>query len=226
MLILTQLLFSLPFAQQEPQTIEFITPKVIQHGEFKEGEVITGTIRFRNISHRKIQIKHISPSCGCTAAQPGKEEYAPGETAEVKYALNTSGFEGQIRKQIVVYLQNADIPALVFFLEAHIIPEIEISPRYFSFYLNMFSPDTIVTSSLEIHNGSDTPIEIKRIQTSSDKIQVYPEKTIIPSHSSYSFTVRIHPWGLKHQTGEILIDSSHPQRTEIKIPIFTKIAGG
>lgn len=75
---------------------------VFEYGEVDEGVMVAAEFPFVNTSDRVVTITNIRSSCGCTAAQLAKREYAPGEGEVIRANFNTSGRSGHQRTTVTV----------------------------------------------------------------------------------------------------------------------------
>ncbi len=71
-------------------------------GTGKQGEEITGTILLLNSGDAPLQIKTITPSCGCTVAKMSSKSIAPHKSAALQLSLDTRGKKGDVYKNIVI----------------------------------------------------------------------------------------------------------------------------
>ncbi|MCY7360644.1 MAG: DUF1573 domain-containing protein [Ignavibacteria bacterium] len=80
-------------------------------GKISQGPVVEYSFKFVNKGKTALIIEKVQPSCGCTGATTsGKNEYAKGESGEIKVTFNTQGREGRQEKHIVVYSNDAEFP--------------------------------------------------------------------------------------------------------------------
>lgn len=71
-------------------------------GKIPEGEVVDHVFSFVNKGDKKLTIKDVKTSCGCTAALLSKKELGPGEKGELKVELNTSNRSGKMTRNITI----------------------------------------------------------------------------------------------------------------------------
>ena len=79
-------------------------------GTIKQGEVVKGTFKFKNIGNGDLLIENVKPSCVCTTLEYPEEALKPGETGEIYAEIDTSDKEGeQVKYFTVIYNGNPPI---------------------------------------------------------------------------------------------------------------------
>ena len=79
--------------------------ETVEHdfGSVQQGTALEYSFKFKNEGDKPLVIESVRPACGCTgAATDGKNEYASGESGEIKITFNTQGREGHVEKGISV----------------------------------------------------------------------------------------------------------------------------
>ncbi|MDP0499702.1 MAG: DUF1573 domain-containing protein [Verrucomicrobiota bacterium JB022] len=61
-----------------------------------------GVFKFTNTGDKPVAITNVRTSCGCTAAAPEKDVYAPGESGEIKAVFQFGERQGRQQKHIAV----------------------------------------------------------------------------------------------------------------------------
>lgn len=80
-------------------------------GKVPQGPQLEYTFKFTNKGKSPLIIEKVQPSCGCTGATTdGKNEYAKGETGEIKITFNTQGRTGVQEKHVLVFSNDPDVP--------------------------------------------------------------------------------------------------------------------
>lgn len=80
-------------------------------GKVSQGPQLEYSFKFTNKGKSTLIIEKVQPSCGCTGATTGgKNEYAKGESGEIKITFNTQGREGRQEKHIMVFTNDPDMP--------------------------------------------------------------------------------------------------------------------
>lgn len=207
------------------QSIEWIGPSTMDFGRVKEGEILEGKFQFVNKGKTPIHIREVYASCGCTTTQLSKMIYDPGETATIAYSVRTKGFRGPIRKTIEVQFEEEQLEPLVYVIQATVISEIEVSPTFVDFKTLAMNPDTTVTKEIRLRNNGDKQIQIKGIQNTYDLLSVKMKKSVIHPGEEAVITLTLQPRREEIKDIDIWIETDHPSRPKIMIPVFFKIQG-
>jgi hypothetical protein len=87
-------------------------------GTVKPGTPLTYTFEVRNEGETTLEIKNVSPSCGCTTSK-FDHEIAPGKTGGITLAVDkTDGYKGEVTKTATVTTNDPDRPTFVLTLRA------------------------------------------------------------------------------------------------------------
>lgn len=84
------------------------TPKMVMNktehnfGEIKRGAQANYSFVFKNEGSAELQIKNVTPGCGCTASDFTKS-VAPGQEGKITLSVNTTNFNGTITKSAEVF---------------------------------------------------------------------------------------------------------------------------
>ncbi|RMF62023.1 MAG: DUF1573 domain-containing protein [Calditrichaeota bacterium] len=202
------------------QQIQFLHPKVLDMGEVLQGNVIEGEIKFVNTGDGVVEIEKIKPSCGCTTVPPGKMNYASGDTAVIPFKINTKSFQGIIRKSIKITFKNVEPKSELIIIQANVLTEVKVAPRFLNFQSVPFNPDTTFTQFLEIENTSKKPVNITKIYTKSPYLKIIPTTATIPPGKSQLIRVELNPAQPGRLNNTIKIETDHPTQKQFTIPVF------
>lgn len=79
-------------------------------GKVPQGPQLEYSFKFTNKGKSPLIIEKVQPSCGCTGATTGgKNEFAKGESGEIKITFNTQGRSGHQEKHVMVFTNDPDI---------------------------------------------------------------------------------------------------------------------
>lgn len=207
------------------QQVEFLHPDVIEMGKVSQGEVLEGAIEFKNISDAVVELEQIKPSCGCTAVTPEKMTYAKGEVASIPFTIATDKFQGVIRKNITVTFKNVEPARHTFYVQANVVTDISVSPRFINFQKVALNPDTTLSEFFEIENTSDGDIEISKIYADKNFLKISPATVTIPSGKSQLIRVEFTPdQSGRHNTTVVIESAMKPEKAR-KLPVFINVQG-
>lgn len=77
-------------------------------GEVWHGEKPKLTLVITNGGNEPLKLFRLHPSCGCTAAQPEKNEIAPGESTNVEVTFDTNGKFGPVGSSVTIFNNDPD----------------------------------------------------------------------------------------------------------------------
>lgn len=80
-------------------------------GAVKEGPPVKHLFKVRNKGNAPLEIKHVSASCGCTAAVTKDKVIKPGGSGEIEVSFNTAGRPGKNVKTVTVSSNDPKTPS-------------------------------------------------------------------------------------------------------------------
>ena len=110
------------------------SPKIeIDNSSFNFGEVVEGSIvehnfKVTNRGGALLEIKKISPACGCTAAVVEKDKLSPGDSTFIKAKFNTNGFTGSKDKKVGVYSNDPENVVVTLTIKGKITGDVVVDP--------------------------------------------------------------------------------------------------
>jgi hypothetical protein len=203
--------------------VEFITPKLIDFGNIREGEQIQGKIQFVNQGDDKVVVSRVQPSCGCTVADLPRSEFAPGDTATISFTWNTTHFNGVVRKTINIYFKDSDIPNEMVSFQAKIYTELEVNPSYLYFQNVKVNPDTVVTQYAKFKNQSEKPIHVTLSEFQSEFFKVIPEKFTVPPGETYLVRVELTPKTAIRTNTTLIFMTDLVEKSELSLYVSASI---
>ena len=111
---------------------QLIGPKIVAQqsefdfGQVNQGEKVTHIFVITNSGGDLLKISNVHASCGCTVANPEKDELSPGESTNLVVTFNSKGRFGKQKKLITVESNDPENPKIVLTLKGSVkIPESE-----------------------------------------------------------------------------------------------------
>ncbi len=206
------------------QEVEFLNPDIIDYGEVPKGEEVKGEIKFVNKGSEPIELEEVRPQCGCTAVKPDKMVYASGEMAVIPFSVDTKKFRpGVIRKSIHVAFKNAPQLSKTIFIQAKVVTDLTVNPRFINFQQVTLNPDTLYTEFIEIENTSSRDIEITKIATTSELLKIHPESVVVPAGKSHLVRLELMPKTAGRHNTTVTIETNHSRMSEFSVPVFINI---
>jgi hypothetical protein len=111
-----------------------------------DGESTRATVRFTNVSGAELPVRQVRTTCGCTVAtvhgpdgaelvaRPAQADMmvttlAPGESITVDVSMNTTNANGQVEKQIQLFITDPAVPTLQVPVRARVSRAFAVSPE-------------------------------------------------------------------------------------------------
>jgi Protein of unknown function (DUF1573) len=87
-------------------------------GKIKAGTPLTHTFKIKNEGKASLEIKSVTPACGCTASSYDKA-IAPGQSGGITLAIeHTESYRGEVVKTAEVTSNDPDLPKFTLTLRA------------------------------------------------------------------------------------------------------------
>ncbi|MGK5091399.1 DUF1573 domain-containing protein [Deltaproteobacteria bacterium TL4] len=77
------------------------------------GTPLQGTLQVHNMGDEPLKILGVDTSCGCTTIQMETRMIAVGESALIRFEVDTLGKIGRIEKTITIYTNEPDSPRII-----------------------------------------------------------------------------------------------------------------
>jgi uncharacterized cupredoxin-like copper-binding protein len=161
-------------------------------GEATQNDIVNHSFVLTNNGGDVLKILDVKASCGCTAANPDKNELKPGESTQIKVSFNTKGRKGPQTKTITVKTNDPDNPIVTYKLSGNVIVKdtkdntsgaIIFFPEMQHDFGKVKEGD-VVNYEFTFQNKGAIPLTIKDIKTSCGcTAAVVSEKNIDPGKS-------------------------------------------
>lgn len=203
--------------------IKWLSPSVLKYGKIQEGKTISDNLKFVNTGNKPVEIQSVRPSCGCTVTKLTQNVIAPNDTANIHFSLNTMGFNGMIRKSIHIMLKDRSEDDANFTIQANILRDLDISPRYIYITRLKVSPDTTITRTLTFSNNSKETITISNFFTESDLIKLPLDEFKLAPLTSKDIDIKVIPKRPMHGRQFIAVDTDMPEKPHVNISVYLVI---
>ncbi len=148
-----------PMAQTQPaqpQTgpgIRF-AQLVCDFGRVQAGEIVKHSFVFTNAGNQVLEVKSVTPSCGCTTAGNWDRRVEPGKTGNIPVQVATAGFNGPLSKSVTVMCNDSLHSTVVLYLRGTVWRPVDITPSYATF-TTIAGASTNTTKTLRIVSNVD-----------------------------------------------------------------------
>src|SRR5881296_1753202 len=137
--------------------------------EFDFGKAVTGAVvehgfALKNTGTTPVKIQSLRKTSPLVIV-PAAAEIAAGETAVLRFKLDTAGLTGPYNGAIQLTLNDPSQPEVVLSFEGQVVPTVEVSPMPALFVAGQRGVGA--ESSLEIINHESEPLRIEKIEADS-----------------------------------------------------------
>jgi hypothetical protein len=174
-----------PVASMAGARIQFATPEY-DFGRIQAGQVFKYNFMFTNTGNQTLEIKEVTPSCGCTTTGPWQHKVEPGQTGAIPIQFNSGGTDGSARKTILVACNAIDQPMVLLELKGTVWKPIEVNPMQLLF--NMIpGAETNDTRIVHIVNNMEAPLNLSAPEVNNPAIAA----DLKPVRSGKEFELRV-----------------------------------
>jgi hypothetical protein len=211
------LLCALPAAAHAAAKVSIMPPE-IDFGRLEQNVARTASLIVRNEGDMELKIMNVESSCGCTAAKPGQDTLAPGESTTIEVTFNSKEFQGPQHKTITVQTNDPlrpmiEIPVLADVHAPLAIEPIDKSVSFGKVPLGQGAEQTVEFST------PDLPVlNVELIKTRDDLFVV--EITQGAAANTRRATIRLKPGVPSGLVRELLTFRTNvPQHTQVDIAV-------
>jgi hypothetical protein len=166
-------------------------------------------------------IRAVEGGCACTAISATGTEIPPGARGQIEAALDTSGIEGTVNKQVSVETNDVQRPSLVLTIRVAVEPEFKLSERHIDFGVNKLGRPRSESIVIEVVRESVRPIDAR---STDPAFSASIER--VPSHGDVRFRLVAvqEPFLLRGwHYGNILVRTNSSFLPELRVPVRTVI---
>jgi hypothetical protein len=127
--------------------------------------------KYQNGGDQVVRFTSVKSSCGCTVAQPQKNDVAPGEKGEITATFNIGDRVGTQVKSVTVQTDDPAHPVTVLSLKAVIPQALEISPAFVFWQ----SGEDAKPKTINVKAGKDFSVKAIKVNSSSPDFQAKVE---------------------------------------------------
>ncbi|MHC4694532.1 MAG: DUF1573 domain-containing protein [Planctomycetota bacterium] len=137
---------------------------VIDLSHVGRGTKNTCEFRFTNTGRGLLKIGNISRTCGCTAFQLDKKEYAPNETGTIKVIYTAGKSTATTQKSIYVPTNDKANPRVKLTVKARIVQLVEVTPQKLQLSLRK---DNGCIPDIQLTSRDGRPFSIKNFKSTN-----------------------------------------------------------
>jgi hypothetical protein len=157
--------------------IQFANP-IHDFGRVKSGDIVKHEFIFTNIGTTTLEVTHVQPTCGCTAAGEWSRKVEPGQIGKIPLQFNSTSFNGAVHKSVTVNSSDRSQPQAVLQLKATIWRPIDVQPQFAM--LTVPADGGNGSAVVKIVNNMEEPLEVFALEVNNPAFKA-ELKTNIPN---------------------------------------------
>jgi hypothetical protein len=193
----------------EPPIITF-EKEICDFGEVGPDTKNNCEFKFTNTSKKKLRIKRVQTTCGCTVADLDKLEYAPGESGVIKVSYRAGSQPGKVTKYLYVHIDDEKTSKFQLTLQAETVLKIKFEPEQVTISLKDGNVPDIKVSSAD-----KMPFAIKGFRSTGNAITAEYDPNV--KATEFILKPKVDVTKIQQPNGSIGIDLTHPETKEIVI---------
>lgn len=199
---------------------------VYDFGRAKQGEQIEHVFKFRNVGDKKLIIKRVNATCGCTAAFISDKNILPNGESEITTSFNTAGYEGFVNKSIYI---DSNAPSIQLEIQGIVEVPLSVAPENINF--GNLKQGVEESRKIYITKGGDENLKVLKAETSSDylivQIKELPQDP--PDKYRKRFEIEVAttpdlPIGVLNET--VTVYTNDKDHLKIEVPVSGNIRTG
>ncbi len=177
---------------------------------------VEAAFAFKNTGSTSIAITKLKTSCGCTAAQLKKRDYAPGESGEVLAKFTIAGRRGLHVVSVTATTDDASQPPTVLSLRVNIADAVKLEPELVWWRVGAAAEAKSVRFAVE----PGRQVRVRAITSSNPKIAA--KLVTLAAGSSYAISIRPTDTTRK-ESAEITVETDFPADAPRRYVIYARI---
>jgi hypothetical protein len=211
-------------AASGPPKIVFDQPDY-DFGAVEQGGKIHHVFAFANRGGATLVIEKVETSCGCTAALASAKEIPAGGRGEVSAEFSSSGFRGQVRKEVYVYSNDPATPKATLNITGTVQVLIEVSPL--SIYYTGATTSQELTQTVTVAPAAGHPevhFRVLGVSCPDRRVHISAVRAVPDRDSAYQFDVSAGP-GLPvgRLNANITVTTDFPKQPTLSLQVYANV---
>ncbi len=192
-------------------------------GEVNEFEVLNHVFTLRNTGEHPVNILHVQSTCGCTTAGVTDQQLAPGATTELAARISLLGRSGPQNYSLRVQTDDSAHPVIFLRLHGSVMRDFIVDPQRLAF--SWPAAQDALSAGVTLTSGGVTEFAITGIRVSDSAIAA--DVPMLQKGRTHLVTVRIDPERMQAPfQGSVTVETDHPRRPLVHLPIHVTAGGG
>jgi hypothetical protein len=212
---------ALPAAGQDQVPAIQLSQREWDFGPIWHPESARFALTVSNVGLAPLKITRVQASCGCTAAQPGTYDLAPGEATEVAVTYDSKGKQGKQTSTVTIYSNDPANPEVTFHIRGEVKRAVILEPMG-GVVIRGLDPYAVQSASARVRNQMDAPMTLKVNSQSTPQFDV-TLKEVVPGKEWEVQATSKPPLGYGMNRGTIVATTGLDREPTITIPISARI---
>jgi hypothetical protein len=187
----------------------------IDLGTIYHGDVRTMKLLVSNSGNQPLRIRGVETSCGCTSAGKHVSVIEPGKSDTIEVTFNSTGFDGKIRKEVLIYSDDPSSPTVFVFITGTISSELETVPKVSLIQLRSSPIGVAAASPIVVRNVSQDTIIIAGISVADKSVTFTVEHSVIPPAGTTTIVVHYTPRSIALVDQTLQIQTNSPRQPRV-----------
>jgi hypothetical protein len=193
---------------------------------------------FHNGGPGVLEIRNLGTDCSCTIAQLGKDDKSvvqikPGQSEPIELTWNTRKTDGPYRKAAKIGTNDPAKPEVVLTVEGNVRPAVATFPSDPAINFQAVGNEKPHTYQVALFSGDRPDLKLTRMVSSNPALIGLESRPMtkeecetfkVPAGHSVTVTLKPTP-NLGPFAEEILLETDHPLRREIKVTVLGRVEG-
>jgi hypothetical protein len=184
-------------------------------GKVDSAEVLKHEFVFTNTGTATLEIKAVSPACGCTTAGTWEKQIEPGKTGRIPLQFNPAAFSGEVTKPATVTCNDPGQSNVVLQLKATVWKPIEVLPPTVVFQVSS-ETQTKETRVVRVVSNLEESLELSDLQCTNGSFQV-ELKTVRPGKEFALNITALPPFTSNVMMAAVTLKTSSPKMPSLRV---------
>jgi Protein of unknown function (DUF1573) len=197
---------------------------------------------FKNTGAGPLEVRGSSSSCSCTTSDLFEEQntkagktitIAPGESKSIAVSFNTKANDGRYRQQVVAATNDPLHPEVILVVEGSVHPALSTIPAESSMSFQTANSEEPSLRRFAFYSADRPDLKLVRLATTNPALlsaearpMTAEECTKSKIEKGYAIEVTLKPTSaLGEFNEEIVIETDHPMKPEMRVAVKGKISG-
>ena len=175
---------------------------------------------FTNTGIATLEVKEVSPGCGCMKAGEWTRRVEPGQTGTIPVRYDSRHYTGYFAKSVFVTCNDPTDQKPMLQIKGTVWRPLEITPP--SAVLNLSSESPSNATAVRIISHMDEPVTVSELSTTSKGLAV----TLQTNQPGKEFQINVttpSPWPTSAQQAQIMFKTSVSNMPVVNLPLFVNL---